>query len=165
MTESRHLGTAYSLRAVGGCPCELTTLFRVGYRLVTFTILDRQTRLLLAHLPESGAGRARSWGFPACRCRRHCWGAGSLDYQPGPSQLNERGKHRPYVACPDNCDREKDNLLENAGPALCFKTTPSSSSVLKSCVAHRIDIGKFATGIAVTRLTGQTSVSRVRAWE
>ena len=66
---------------------------------------------------------------------------------------------------PDDYDQEEDNFLENVGLAMCFRTNATSSRALKSWLGQQVDLGALPAGVAVTRLPGNTSVTRVRAWE
>lgn len=66
---------------------------------------------------------------------------------------------------PDDYDQEEDNFLENVGLAMCFKTNASSSRALKSWLGQQVDLGALPPGVAVTRLPGQSGVTRIRAWE
>jgi DNA helicase HerA-like ATPase len=65
---------------------------------------------------------------------------------------------------PDDYDQEDDNFLENVGLAMCFKTNAAAARVLKAWLGQTVDLGALPMGVAVTRLPGQTGVTRVQAW-
>jgi len=66
---------------------------------------------------------------------------------------------------PDDYDQEEDNFLENVGLALCFKTSAASARALKALLGQQVDLGALPAGVAVTRLPGQSSVTRIQVWK
>lgn len=66
---------------------------------------------------------------------------------------------------PDDFDAEEDNFLEQIGLALSFNTSATKAKALKAFLGHPVDLTALATGVAVTRFPGQTSIVRIKAWE
>ena len=66
---------------------------------------------------------------------------------------------------PDDFDTVEDNFLEQIGLTACFRSNGTSSRVLKACLGQTVDLGGMPDGVAVTRLPGQSGVTRVKAWE
>ncbi len=66
---------------------------------------------------------------------------------------------------PDDYDTVEDNFLDQIGLAVCFRSNGTSPRVLKACLGQTVDLAGLPDGIAVCRLPGQATVSRIKAWE
>jgi hypothetical protein len=66
---------------------------------------------------------------------------------------------------PEDYDTVEDNFLEQIGLTVCFRANGTSSRVLKACLGQSVDLAGLPDGVAVSRLPGQMTVSRIKAWE
>lgn len=66
---------------------------------------------------------------------------------------------------PDDYDTVEDNFLDQIGLAVCFRSNGTSPRVLKACLGQTVDLAGLPDGVAVSRLPGQASVSRIKAWQ
>jgi hypothetical protein len=66
---------------------------------------------------------------------------------------------------PDDYDTVEDNFLDQIGLTVCFRSNGTSPRVLKACLGQTVDLAGLPDGVAVSRLPGQASVSRIKAWE
>jgi hypothetical protein len=66
---------------------------------------------------------------------------------------------------PDDFETVEDNFLEQIGLTACFRSNSTSPQVLRACLGQTVDLAGLPDGAAVTRLPGQSGVTRVKAWE
>jgi energy-coupling factor transporter ATP-binding protein EcfA2 len=66
---------------------------------------------------------------------------------------------------PEDYDTAEEDFLDQIGLTVCFKANGTSPRVLKACLGQTVDLAGLPDGMAVTRLPGQTGVSRIKAWE
>ncbi len=66
---------------------------------------------------------------------------------------------------PEDYETDDEDFLDQIGLTLCFKANGSSPRVLKACLGQTVDLAGLPDGVAVTRLPGQSGVSRIKAWE
>lgn len=66
---------------------------------------------------------------------------------------------------PEDYDTAEEDFLDQIGLTVCFKANSTSPRVLKACLGQTVDLAGLPDGVAVTRLPGQSGVSRIKAWE
>jgi len=66
---------------------------------------------------------------------------------------------------PEDYDTAEEDFLDQIGLTVCFRANGSSPRVLKACLGQTVDLAGLPDGVAVSRLPGQSSVSRIKAWE
>jgi hypothetical protein len=66
---------------------------------------------------------------------------------------------------PEDYETDEEDFLDQIGLTVCFKSNGTSPRVLKACLGQTVDLAGLPDGIAVTRLPGQTGISRITAWE
>ena len=66
---------------------------------------------------------------------------------------------------PEDYDTAEEDFLDQIGLTVCFKANGTSPRVLKACLGQTVDLAGLPDGVAVTRLPGQSGVSRIKAWE
>jgi DNA sulfur modification protein DndE len=65
---------------------------------------------------------------------------------------------------PEDFDTNTDNFLEQIGFTACFKSNGRSSKVLKACLGQNIDLAGLPDGVAVTRMTGEEGIRKIKVW-
>jgi DNA sulfur modification protein DndE len=66
---------------------------------------------------------------------------------------------------PEDYDTAEEDFLDQIGLTVCFRANGSSPRVLKACLGQTVDLAGLPDGVAVSRLPGQKTVSRIKAWE
>ena len=66
---------------------------------------------------------------------------------------------------PEDYDTAEEDFLDQIGLTVCFRANGTSARVLKACMGQTADLAGLPDGIAVSRLPGQSTVSRIKAWE
>jgi DNA sulfur modification protein DndE len=66
---------------------------------------------------------------------------------------------------PEDYDTAEEDFLDQIGLTVCFRANGGSPRVLKACLGQTVDLAGLPDGVAVCRLPGQKSMSRIRAWE
>lgn len=137
-------------------------------RLIVFLVLDALYAYFKA-LPDSAMNKQ---GHRALRCvlvvdeaRR------VLSYgQPSLISLVRESRSKGMSVflisqSPEDYDTAEEDFLDQIGLTVCFKANGSSPRVLKACLGQTVDLAGLPDGVAVSRLPGQKTVSRIRAWE
>jgi DNA sulfur modification protein DndE len=137
-------------------------------RLIVFLVLDA----LWAHfkeLPDSGMD---DQGHRALRMVLVVDEAQEvLSYgQPSLSKLVRQSRSKGMSVflisqSPEDYDTSEEDFLQQIGLTVCFRSNGTSPRVLKACLGQTVDLAGLPDGVAVTRLPGQTGISRVKAWE
>jgi hypothetical protein len=65
---------------------------------------------------------------------------------------------------PEDYDTAEEDFLEQIGLTVCFKANGTSPRVLKACLGQTVDLAGLPDGVAVSRLPGQSGISRIKAW-
>jgi hypothetical protein len=66
---------------------------------------------------------------------------------------------------PDDFDTTDEDFLAQIGLMACFRANGSSPRVLKACLGQTVDLAGLPDGVAVTRLPGHATATRIQAWE
>ena len=66
---------------------------------------------------------------------------------------------------PEDYDTAEEDFLDQIGLTVCFRANGNSPRVLKACLGQTVDLAGLPDGVAVSRLPGQKTVSRIKAWE
>ena len=66
---------------------------------------------------------------------------------------------------PEDYDTSEEDFLQQIGLTVCFRSNGTSPRVLKACLGQTVDLAGLPDGVAVSRLPGQPTISRIKAWE
>lgn len=66
---------------------------------------------------------------------------------------------------PDDYETTDEDFLSQIGLMACFRANGTSPRVLKACLGQTVDLAGLPDGVAVTRLPGQSTATRIQAWE
>ena len=66
---------------------------------------------------------------------------------------------------PDDFDTVEESFLDQIGLTACFRSNGTSPRVLRACLGQTVDLAGLPDGVAVTRLAGQPTLTRFKAWE
>jgi hypothetical protein len=137
-------------------------------RLVVFLILDA----MYSHFRTLTDSAIDSQGNRSLRCilvvdeARRVLGYGQRSLVGMVRESRSKGLSVFLISqSPDDYDTPDEDFLEQIGLTVSFKSNGQSARVLRSCFGQTIDLAALGEGIGITRLPGQSKLTRVRAWQ